>query len=125
MNALFTNLSMYGCEPYFRYTADLINLETDTSLLIALFASVKKCGYDPDSEIMNAIEVKMKNTSPNQTLLLKEMCSSIYEICRFMGRPALNKKGRALLSTLFLPQYSEEIKNEARSAFMKIIDLKM
>ena len=74
---------------------------------------------------MDSIERLIKGAQPNQEALLKELCASLYAVCRFMGRPTINNKGMSLLKTLQMPQYPRTTKEEARKIYEKLAQLKI
>ena len=53
------------------------------------------------------------------------MCDAIYEICRFMGRPAFYSHGLEILTSLFYPQYDNSVHEYARKTLTKIACLKI
>ncbi|MCR5613922.1 hypothetical protein [Treponema sp.] len=105
--------------------ANFIANEKDKALIIRALKSVSECAYDPESEILNQIELLVKRTSPRDKAVLDAAANAVYEICRFMGRPALLKKGKAILSGMFYPQYDESTKKTVRSVMQKLADLDM
>ena len=61
----------------------------------------------------------------NDTSDLIFVCDSVYEICRFMGRPALYSKGMEILTQLLYPQYDSKVREYARNTLTKIARLKI
>lgn len=109
----------------FQKIAELLETTDDQSLIISCLEAVKICGYDPTGEILNAIELLVRRTNPQRKQVLQAACDAIYELCKFMGRPALNSKGKKILSGLFAPVYDESTKKAARLAFEKLAELNM
>ena len=105
--------------------AYLLSVEDDKTMLLKLLNTVKECGYDPGGEILSQIELLVKRTNPKDQVILQSCADAVYEICRFMGRPALLSKGKEVLGGLFYPQYDESTKKAARSAMQKLAELNM
>ena len=105
--------------------AYLLSVEDDKTMILKLLKTVKECGYDPGGEILSQIELLVKRTNPKDQAILQSCADAVYEICRFMGRPALLSKGKEILGGLFYPQYDESTKKAARSAMQKLAELNM
>lgn len=105
--------------------AQMLSVETDKTLIIKLLQAVNKCAYDPSGDIMLQIEHLIKNSNPNDKLVLEYAINSVYEICKFMGRPAFISKGKVILANLFYPQYDEQTKKSVRLVMQKLADLNM
>lgn len=121
--AVISMLGTFGTRDASNILARVLGLENDATVLRAALKSVQEFGYDPDLLIIGAIEQLIKKSSPKQEKLIAECCESLYSICRFMGRPALYKKGRAIISNLFLPQYSQSTKKSARNVYEKLAEI--
>lgn len=105
--------------------AYLLSVEDDKTMILKLLKTVNECGYDPGGEILSQIELLVKRTNPKDQAILQSCADAVYEICRFMGRPALLSKGKEILGGLFYPQYDESTKKAARSAMQKLAELNM
>lgn len=105
--------------------AYLLSVEDDKTMILKLLKTVKEFGYDPGGEILSQIELLVKRTNPKDQAILQSCADAVYEICRFMGRPALLSKGKEILGGLFYPQYDESTKKAARSAMQKLAELNM
>lgn len=105
--------------------AYLLSVEDDKTMILKLLKTVNECGYDPGGEILFQIELLVKRTNPKDQVILQSCADAVYEICRFMGRPALLSKGKEILGGLFYPQYDESTKKAARSAMQKLAELNM
>ena len=94
-------------------------------LAIALQGAAK-IAYDPTFELLESIESLLKKPSlianPRISTL---MCDVAYEICRFMGKPALFTKGRYILSYLLNQNLQSTTKIYATATMRKIITLEM
>ena len=123
--AVISMLGAFGTRDAANYLARVLGLENDEAVLRAALKSVQEFGYDPDFLVIGAIEQLIKKSNPMQEKLIAECCESLYSICRFMGRPALYKKGRAIISNLFLPQYSQSTKKSARKVYEKLAEINL
>lgn len=123
--AVISMLGAFGTRDAANCLARVIAMENDETVLRAALKSVQEFGYDPDLLTINAIEQLIKKSNPKQEKLIAECCESIYSICRFMGRPALYRKGRAILSNLFLPQYGQSTKKSARKVYEKLAEINL
>ena len=83
---------------------------------------LRAVGYDENGETLTALQSLLANRiTPSQTSALKEICDATYKICRFMGRPALNKQGKMILSRMLMPQYDKNTNEYARKTLEKMI----
>lgn len=105
--------------------AQLLSIETDKTMIVKILKTISQCGYDPTNVLLSQIEILVTNTNPKENVVLQNVTDAVYEICRFMGRPAILAKGRQILSGLFYPQYDDSTKNAARNALQKLAQLKM
>ncbi|WP_407424902.1 hypothetical protein [Treponema sp.] len=128
-NAVYTQNLLYlmaetGTREFSVYFARLLQTQTDLSQLSSIIAFAGSCGYDEDGQMLSALENLVVNKiKPSQTAVLKSICDSTYEICRYMGRPALNRQGKNILSHLFYPQYDKSIRDYSRNVLSKMIEL--
>ncbi|MBQ1197004.1 MAG: hypothetical protein IIX47_00165, partial [Spirochaetaceae bacterium] len=112
-----------GC--YTSLLSLIIEEERDFSVVTAAIKSAGNLCYD-DGKIICAMErLSRKAEFRNDVLLQKEFCNTLYQICRFMGKPVLLKKGKDLLVYLLTGTTNEEIKNFTRETMEKIIALQM
>lgn len=106
--------------------SSLLQLEDDPILLNTLVLNAGKIGYDKDGEILKSFQMLAVNKiHKNDTLLAKHICDSTYEIVKFMGRPALYKQGKTILSNFLYPKYDKEIRDYARETLSNIINLEL
>ena len=75
--------------------------------------------------MLKAIEEVLHKTSPRDTVLLKAICDATYDICRYMGKPALLSKGKNMLSFLLFPQFDSTTRDYARKTIKNILDLQL
>lgn len=107
------------------YLARVLESEQDVSVLFQALKGVQECGYDEDGRIMAAIEQIIQRAKPAQAALLDQCCEALYSVCRFMGRPALYRKGLSVLQNLMMPQYPESTKESARKVYEKLAKLRL
>lgn len=125
MQQVLTQLSLFGTDNFAPYISSLIRLEKDEANFQSLLTSVSSFGYDPDESIIKSIGLKAKTMSVSKNTELILICDSVYEICRFMGRPALYNYGMEILSAFLYPQYSSSVRDYARNTLTKIAALKI
>lgn len=82
-------------------------------------------GYDPDGKLLSAIERNASRIGNTDTVYLNTICDAVYSICRFMGRPAYNKKGKDILKTFMGAGYNFKTRSYARDTLKKIIALEL
>ena len=100
----------------------LLSSSIDSSQLLSVVTFSGKTAYDENGQMLASLEkLIMNKISTQETTLLKAVCDATYEICRYMGRPALNRKGKAILTYMMLPQYDKTIQEYARKTLEKMI----
>ncbi len=82
-------------------------------------------GYDPDGKLLDAIERNAVKAGNKDSAYLNTICDAVYSICRFMGRPAWNKKGKQILKSFMGAGYSFNTRTYARDTLKKIIALEL
>ena len=111
------------------FTSDFIFLlrnETDPQLLSALVYSSGKQARDPDGDILTSYQIILRKPAvKSNDALLMNICDATYEICRYMGRPALNKHGKEILSQLYSSVYGKNVRDYARKTFERFAELNM
>lgn len=126
-NAVYTQNLLYimsktGTREFSVYFSQLLSSEIDKSQLLSLIAFAGNMGYDEDGLTLLALEnLLVTKIQPTDQLTLKSICDATYEICRFMGRPALNKRGKNILSRMLFTQYDKSIQDYARKTLEKMI----
>lgn len=116
---------LYGTALFPPVLASIILSETDSFHIKSLINAAKECSYDPDGSLLNALDtITYKLPSSDESLFTAE-CDAVYEICRFMGRPAFFSHGKDILTRLLYPQYSSRVRAYARDTLVKIAALKI
>ncbi|MGN0728226.1 hypothetical protein [Treponema sp.] len=111
---------------YFGALPQLIKNADDPFLLIRLVHSAGKTAFDPEGNMLSALEIVIKTKATrNDKQLLREIADSTYEICRFMGRPSFFKKGKEILKYMMYPQFDKETREYAVKTLDKIIESEM
>lgn len=123
MESLLNQLPLYGTRYTTNLTAKLLRQETNNSILNCIITGIKKDGYDPDGEILEALRILSAKTPSRNTTLQKNICDAVYSICRFMGRPAFNKNGKDILKDLMYPANNSSVRTKARDTMEKIAAL--
>ena len=125
MQDFFSQLELFGTDTFVPYLASFINLEKDDSNFQIILRSVSDFGYDPEGLILNAIDIRSHNIPAAKSRNFILICDAVYEICRFMGRPALYSHGMDILTKFLYPQYESSVRDYARNTLTKIAGLKI
>lgn len=120
LESLFNQIPLYGTRYTANLTAKLLKQESNSSVLLCLLKGINKDGYDPDGEILKALEILAGQTSTKNPVLQRAICDSVFSICRFMGRPAYNKSGKTILTNLMGPANNDTVRKHARQTLEKI-----
>ncbi|WP_149554107.1 hypothetical protein [Treponema pectinovorum] len=113
-------------ENFTQEIATLIKTEKNPLMLTILLKTAGEIGYDSEGLLLKSFEEVSKNiVFKKNTKLLKLLCDSTYDIVFFMGRPALYRQGKQILSNLMYIQYDKEIRDYARQTLSKIIQLEL
>lgn len=123
-SAIF-QLNSLGIDAFINDLAVIIKTEKNTGLLTAALKAVCECAFDPDSTILKAIDYRLKILPCYNDAVFVSLCDSIFEICRFMGRPAFYDYGMEILTVLLRPQYSSTVRDYARITLTRIAKLKI
>lgn len=114
LESLLSQLPLYGTRYTTNLTAKLLKQEKNRSIINCIVKGIQKDGYDPDGEILQALELLSMKTSINDPTLQMNICDAVYSICRFMGRPAYNKNGKSILKNLLGPANNSKVRLKAR-----------
>lgn len=106
--------------------ARIVRLEKDPAILSIVLGGIANVAYDPTFELLESIESLLtKHHLISNSRITALMCNATYEICRFMGKPALFTKGRYILSYLLNQNLDSGTKLYATATMRKIIALEM
>ena len=115
-----------GTTSFVQDFVSLLSSETDPARLALVIQYAGKEAYDKNGEILKAFEnLLSRRLTPRDASTLKLMCDATYEICRFMGKPAINKKGKDILTYLFFPQFDRTTRDYARQTLSRIMELEL
>lgn len=122
---IILQMNSFGTNQFIKTLAFFIRNEKSDANLSAVFRSIAECGFDPEDQIFSAIDYRIKKMPAAKSDVIIAMCDAIYEICRFMGRPAFYSHGLEILTSLFYPQYDNSVHEYARKTLTKIASLKI
>lgn len=123
LEKMISQFNLYGSDTFNTYTITILKKEKNRSLINTALNNIIKFGYDPDGKLLQSLENLTVTASKKDEMMLINICESVYSICKFMGRPAYNSKGKNILTTLLYPQYSSQTRNYARDTLKKIASL--
>lgn len=112
---------------YAELYAELLSVEKRNSVCVEILRACAKLGWDDDGVMLTQIENLMTQHrfTAKDTLVLKMICDVTYEICRYMGKPVLIKKGKNILAHLFYPNFNSTTRDYARKTFQRLAALEM
>lgn len=106
--------------------AKLLELEDDPLILEILIDTSGNFGYDEGGVILQAYEiVAEKKLQKKDVRLAKMLCDSTYKIVSFMGRPALYRQGKKILSNFMTDRFDRQVGSYAMETFTKILNLEL
>lgn len=85
----------------------------------------KISGYDPDGLLLDALEVKAEKINYKDNGSIKVICDAVYEICKYMGRPAYNTKGKTIIKKFMDSNNDLQSRLYARDTLKKILALNL
>ena len=116
---------MFSDSYFNKYISKFLKTLNNRSLLFALLKGISVNGYDPDLEIMEALDILAGKTNYKDKQMLSKICDSVYSICLFMGRPAFNSKGKNIVSKMLSSNYDSKTRLYARDILKKIAELEL
>ena len=66
-----------------------------------------------------------KKLQKKDVKLAKLLCDSTYKIVAFMGRPALYRQGKQILSNFMTDRFDRQVRSYAGETFTKILKLEL
>lgn len=103
--------------------ANIIKKSQDRNYSLYLINNLS--GYDPDGELLLALEKRASAVTPREVNYINSICDLVYQICSFMGRPAYNTKGKAILKQFLGSNYDIKNRRYASEILRKIIALEL
>lgn len=120
---ILLQLSLFCNDNSQNTAASIIRKSSNRNYSLYLINNIS--GYDPDGEILSAIEKKSSEITPRDVNYINSICDLIYEICCFMGRPAYNTKGKRILKQFLGSNYDIRNRKYASDTLRKIIALEL
>lgn len=121
-------LAMSRCEAdiFASDFAKLLELEDDPLILEILIETSGNSGCDEGGLILKAYEnVAGKKLQKKDVRLARMLCDSTYKIVAFMGRPALYRQGKQILSGFMTDRFDSQVRSYAMETFTKILNLEL
>jgi len=119
-------LPYFGSDTFNKTLASIIQKETNSSLLETAIKTAGFIGYDPEGVLLTSIQQTLyKKNSLSNTRFSIQICDAVFEICKFMGKPALLKQGKQILSYILNQTSDNKAKIHATITLEKIIALGM
>lgn len=118
-------LSLFSDNQFNNLISKYLKTLNNRTILLTLLNGISYNGYDPDLQLLKALEVAAGKISYKDDLMLTKICDSIYSICVFMGRPAYNSKGKEILTRMLSANYSTKIRVYARDTLRKIMEIEI
>ncbi len=124
--SLIIAMSKTGTTSFVQDFVSLLAIETDPARLALTIQYAGKEAYDKNGAILKSFEnLLARRLTPRDASTLRLVCDATYEICRFMGKPAITKKGKDILTYLFYPQFDKGTRDYARQTLSRIMDLEL
>ncbi len=106
--------------------ARLLLKTDDAPLVLSLIKAAGELAFDADGSLLDALLYTAQHTpSSGSDGTLMAICDATCEICRFMGIPAFARRGKAILSYLLYPQFSQRVHDYAKKTLDRIIEEKI
>ncbi len=127
-NAVYTQNLLYlmsktGTREFSVLFSKLLSTQISSRELLSVITFAGKTGYDENGAMLTALEkVLMTKVQTSETTILKAISDATLEICHYMGRPALNRKGKSILTYMMRPQYDKNVQEYARKTLEKMIE---
>ncbi len=116
-------LSLTGVNDFSQSFAALIKGEKEPTTLAALIHSAGNHRFDPDGDILTALEFVCHSTiGRDNPPVLMNLCDATFEICCYMGHPSLFKYGKEILKHLTDAGFNSQIREYATQTLKKLSD---
>ncbi|MCR5188608.1 MAG: hypothetical protein K6C97_06695 [Treponema sp.] len=116
---LLGNIESQNC------AASILSKSKNKSIQKIILNGIAQNAYDPDGNLLDALELLANKLDYKETLLISSVCDAVYSICLYMGRPAYNSKGKDIIKTFLYPSYDFKTRTYARDTLKKIINLEL
>ena len=101
----------------------LLELEQDYSAKNIILNCIKNIKYDRNGQILETFLKIIDRGSANRNLTWFLICDDTGIIAKFMGKPALYRQGKSILTQFMYPEYSREIRDYAGKTLAKMMEL--
>ena len=101
----------------------LLELEQDYSAKNIILNCIKNIKYDRNGQILETFLKIIDRGSANRNLTWFLICDDTGIIANFMGKPALYRQGKSILTQFMYPEYSREIRDYAGKTLAKMMEL--
>lgn len=118
-----SQIPLYSTVEAASYTAQFLKKMKNKSFQQLLLNGVSKVGYDPYGQILEAIDIISTHITPRDEGVICAACDAVYSICLFMGRPAFNSKGKAIIARFITPDFSIKTRKYTYKVLKQISDL--
>lgn len=120
---ILLQLSLIGDDNTQNAAANIIKKSSNRNYTLYIISNIS--GYDPDGELLAALEKKGSQISTREVNYINSICDLVYEICRFMGRPAYNTKGKQIIKKFLGPNYDIKNRRYASDTLKNIMALEL
>lgn len=116
-------LTLYNNDNTQKTIASIIKNTDNFDYAISLLKNIS--GYDPDGLILDSIYYRANLVNPKDIALINAICDSVYNICKFMGRPAYNTLGKEIIKTFLSSNFNIQSRKYASETLKKIVALEL
>ncbi len=121
LNSILVQLSLFNNDDTQKIAADIIKKSDNVTYCRSILKN--QSGYDPDANLLDALEIRAQKIKPQEEPFIKDVCNTVFLICKFMGRPAYNTKGKAILKRFMNSSYNFSTRNYASDTMKRIMTL--
>lgn len=122
---LLRQMSLFSTNTFESYEAIFLTKIQNKSFLSELLKEIKNFGYDSEGKILSSLEQLANKTNSKEEKLIEDICDAVFSICKFMGKPAFNSKGKNILQNFLFPNYSSNTRKYTRETLKKISELEL
>ncbi len=116
--------SLFETGTYNNIVPLILNNEKDVYFIQLAFQAASNIAYDPNEIMLKAIEQYYnKNKARMNENVIFSLCDAVYEICRYMGKPALTKRGKQILSDILVTNGNATIQKKVSETLYLFIEL--
>ncbi len=120
----YTIASMFESSEYNYAVPLMLTNELDPYFTQLALQVATNIAYDPKEIMLKAIEnYYNKNKAKMNENSLFSLCDAVYSICRYMGRPALTKRGKQILSDILQSTPDATVQKKVSDTLYLFIEL--